>query len=75
MKNIPQDFIDLAAEIASYTGSDGIKSKKLGELSIQYSGDSSWKSVYSNRLQTYSKMFNDFETAPARRRVASCKYM
>jgi len=67
---IPEDFITLSTEISTYiSGSTtGIKSKQLGKLSITYNGDSSWESVYSNELSSYRRMYNDFETSPARNR-------
>lgn len=58
----PTDFISLVSEIETYTSSspsNGVQSKKLGDLSITYSGDSTWNSVYSARLNKYRKVYDD----------------
>lgn len=57
----PKDFIDLANKIITYntTNSDGISSKSLGDLSISYSGDSTWVSVFKGQLNTYRKVYDD----------------
>jgi len=71
---IPQSFIDLSTEIATWktnnTGIEGVASESIDDYSISYDtqNGTGWISAFYDRLTPYRKMYNDFETAPARNR-------
>ena len=62
----PKDFLALVTEIEAYnSGSgtkDGISSESIDDYSVSFGkGDGSWKSVFSQRLNNYRKMWDDDE--------------
>lgn len=55
---IPKSFIALLAEIKAFNSGSttGLSSESQGSRSISYSGDSSWKMAFKNRLSQYRKL-------------------
>mgnify|MGYP001096075736 CR=1 FL=1 len=60
----PKGFVDLVNEIDSYNSGlteKNIKSESQGDRSVTYNGDNTWRSVYSEELSRYRKMYNDLD--------------